>query len=315
MKYCANCGNQLDDNSKFCPLCGSRQPELVKYVSNDNKKIVNNMGLKEITSDKIFSDDADDNDNSFEKEKTNYKKSVLDIFKIVLKIAGVCVLAFFLFAIGITAYTETQFDKLQEYLEECNYDEADEILDRLSGGVFQLFMGGDMLTLFIESNNQAYAEQYICEAFSEYKERYLDNSYILNATFYYQKKDISELEDKNGQTGQNSELDAQIDEITENLEKAGSGYAEYMKENKDNLFIEPESLVLIIEYGDYAVNTSGYLVFTYDMYDNYILFDTCTNLDEDAGTLQKWLSYCLNNEIYNTDYDRLMDMADNGAFN
>lgn len=223
-------------------------------------------------------------------------------------------IAFFIFAMVITAYTESQLDKLAEYVEECNYDEAEEIAEKLSGGVFQLFLGGDMLTSFTESNNQTYGEQYICEAFSEYKDGYLDNSYIpLDATFYYQNKDFSELEDKYGQVGQNSEIDAQIDEIVEGLEKADATYHDYI--NKKNLFAEPDCFVLIVEYENYAGDISEYAVFTYDVYDDaFVLFDTCNTLDENAGVLQKWLSYCLYNELYNTDYNRLQEMINNGAF-
>ncbi|HNZ49894.1 MAG TPA: zinc-ribbon domain-containing protein [Bacilli bacterium] len=37
MKYCANCGNQLEDEAAFCPQCGTRQDGkfAAKTANND----------------------------------------------------------------------------------------------------------------------------------------------------------------------------------------------------------------------------------------------------------------------------------------
>ncbi|ARN93417.1 zinc-ribbon domain-containing protein [Levilactobacillus brevis] len=42
MKYCSNCGHQLDDGAKFCPACGSSisgsKDEVVDSATEDHKK-------------------------------------------------------------------------------------------------------------------------------------------------------------------------------------------------------------------------------------------------------------------------------------
>ena len=46
MKYCKNCGTQLDDNTAFCPECGAKQDEIntnqeeqVEYIEQPNDDV------------------------------------------------------------------------------------------------------------------------------------------------------------------------------------------------------------------------------------------------------------------------------------
>ena len=47
MKFCGNCGNKLDDNVNFCPLCGNptRQTEHVNNNTNNSEAIVRSQGV------------------------------------------------------------------------------------------------------------------------------------------------------------------------------------------------------------------------------------------------------------------------------
>lgn len=38
MKYCTNCGEEINDNASYCPKCGSKQESINVNVSNDLKK-------------------------------------------------------------------------------------------------------------------------------------------------------------------------------------------------------------------------------------------------------------------------------------
>ena len=39
MKFCSNCGNQMDDSTKFCILCGAAQEETQKKTKKKRKKL------------------------------------------------------------------------------------------------------------------------------------------------------------------------------------------------------------------------------------------------------------------------------------
>ena len=103
MKYCANCGNQLDDNIKFCPVCG---------VKCANCEIVIDEGLKEKTADIKKKD--------FIKGKSKNKKSAREKAEIIIMLV-------LLFVIGvgvievINENNETDKD-YAEVEEGNNYD-------------------------------------------------------------------------------------------------------------------------------------------------------------------------------------------------
>ena len=40
MKYCTNCGEELNDNASYCPKCGSKQESINVNVSNDLKNLL-----------------------------------------------------------------------------------------------------------------------------------------------------------------------------------------------------------------------------------------------------------------------------------
>ena len=44
MKYCTNCGEEINDNASYCPKCGSKQESINVNVSNDLKKFASSDG-------------------------------------------------------------------------------------------------------------------------------------------------------------------------------------------------------------------------------------------------------------------------------
>lgn len=44
MKYCTNCGEEINDNATYCPKCGAKQKSVTVNVSNDLKKFASSDG-------------------------------------------------------------------------------------------------------------------------------------------------------------------------------------------------------------------------------------------------------------------------------
>ncbi len=346
MKYCSMCGNQLNDNAKFCIACGSKvQEEMADEkmtVQNQkiNKELVRcsncgnvlgaNMTVCPVCGAKcdifeIFADEdffKDKRKKYFKKKMPRGKKSVREKIEIVIMLILLFVIGFNIYAFSYTSY---QTKKLNNLISLCDYDEAEKIVNRLSSDFFKSFMTDDTSRMFATLNEQFLAEKYISEAYSEFKEDYLDDSYTnlpVDATFYYSASDFNNDFGNLGSTDNISDSLAENTVTLATIMEQSQEYNNYIEENKRNVFAEPEHIVLIIENSSCFVDNAGeyyeydeYAVFTYNSSSGrYVLIGTCDTLDEDAGNLQAWIGVFDGSIIYNTDYDRLEIMETCGAF-
>ena len=343
MKYCSMCGNQLNDNARFCIACGSKVQEEIA-----NEKVPGKKG-------KVI------------KIKPRGKKSAREIAEIVIMVALLCVVGAYLTGLAIQKYADYQFEKFSTLINESNYSEADEINEKLNSDFFKKLI---VRQKYEDLKIQLTGEEYISDAFTEFKENYLDDSYIpIEASLCYTAVDYDDVDeyyeaaypdpdtdadadaDSDTYTGAYSRLQQNLEqeeqEIADRLANAveelyldfggeqREKFLEYYSENSymysedgntfynedANIFADIEDIVLVIEYGQSVEESSGYAIFTYNPYeDKYELFGTCDTIDryaEDAGDIGKlgfWVSTFDDNDIYVADSNRLTEMLKNGAF-
>lgn len=132
MKYCSQCGKELEDNANFCPSCGARQHMDSKldegYYNNDYQQdSINNTQFtyeenSNSTSNDVFGDmyTSEENATNINKEQEKQEKGE----KKNLKEIAICalVLAFFVpiagFVLGIVGIKENN-DTSSKYYKMC----------------------------------------------------------------------------------------------------------------------------------------------------------------------------------------------------
>ena len=54
MKYCSNCGNQLEDDAKFCSVCGMQQGQTPTPEEKTEIEQLKNEFIKQLSHEKIY---------------------------------------------------------------------------------------------------------------------------------------------------------------------------------------------------------------------------------------------------------------------
>lgn len=87
MKYCSNCGNQINDNLAFCPNCGANLNSLNQNTFSSNQNLY--QETSNVSEQFDYNDNyVNKNNNSFQNETSNNKNVIVIIIIAIIVIAG-----------------------------------------------------------------------------------------------------------------------------------------------------------------------------------------------------------------------------------